>query len=356
MSIVAKRFKFLSEETNVGIASLLDATGPDLFNTTDNILKEVSSDLQAFAKNAEQSVGSVKNLLNQGSKVLDGAVRTAKDGLGAIENLASLPTKDLDKKLNSLLPNNSALAQSLFSGMTTKCKQNSFNFKGIGKPYDFSINCNGKNRKSNSGCNSGQMGNVLNKLSGGAYNSSFSDLNSSLKNLLSLSLHGYDLNMCGVFGALTTGMSNNNLLSRASAGILGNLASAKNTLGVLDLASSAAGLNTLLELPSGVDSFLTNFSIPAGMAENALSDLSDRVSAATELFSPGKLISTFDSAISMTSASLGFNSALDKVMTCSRLDNVFNEDDLDFIPSDTFTFASSAYSAASDLASDFFIA
>lgn len=346
MTVTAKRFKFLNEETNVAISDFVTNTS-DIFNSVNNEVKELLGTTEDFIKGAIKDSG-IQGLKDQIPK---DSIREVKQLYGNLKDITKFSTKDVDKAIRDLLPDN-PIVQSAFGKLSGSCKNKALGKGGLGKPYDANINCNGKKRQANSGsCNSGELSNVLNKLTNGSYQSEYSDLNRNLKNLVALSSYGYEMNMCGVFGALS-GSLNKDLLSRASGALLGQLASGKNTLGILDLASSSAGLHTLLEYPKGVMDSLTNFAIPLDILEKGQGELAERFTGAMTLFKDGWDKSEVDDLLSLSSIE-SYNSDLDETLSCTRLGNSFTEDGLDDFFDDDNSVFSAAYNAIAEEKEDY---
>lgn len=306
MTILATRFKTLDLETNLPTADFLTASGSDILNAERLGISELSADMTNFFSKGVQ----VPKL--ELPSATDNLVRNVKGAFGSLKDLSKLSSKQIDGAIADMLPDN-PLAQSAFNLMSSKCKTKGMGKFNMGKPYDPSIDCGGRKKKAGSktgGCSTNQFGNVLNKLTKGAYNAKFNDLNSMLKNLVNLASFGYDMNMCGVFTALTSGGGfDKNMLSRASGSLLGGLAATKNILGVFDLAGASAGLHTLKENPGGIKSVFKTLEIPKEIKQPQLASFSDRLTGSMEMFDSKWDKSKFDGI--MSSASIPkYNDAL----------------------------------------------
>lgn len=306
MTILATRFKTLDKEFNLPTIDMLAVQTADIFNSARSELEQLKPlDMDFFAKGLQIPKVELP-------KIKDELVRDAKGALGAIKDLSKFSSKQLDAAISEMLPDN-PLAQSAFSLLSSNCKTKGMSRFNLGKPYDADINCGGRKKKASSksgGCNAGQFGNVLSKLTKGSYNAAFSDLNAALKNLVNLANFGYSMNMCGVFGALATaGGLDKNLLSRASGSLLGTLAASKNILGVFDLAAASVGLHTVKENPGGLKSVFKNLAIPKEIKQSGLSDFNQRLTGSMELFNPKWNKSAFDNMASSAILS-GTNAAL----------------------------------------------
>lgn len=336
MSIAAERFKFLDKETTVAIANFQEAASSAIYNSPNLNFPDIDSDLASFFENDLQ-VSKIDL-----SKAKDAATRVARDALGAIKDIKGLSEKDINKAIAAMIPSNST-AQSIFAKLGPKCQTKGLATGNLGKPYDLDINCGGKNRKGKKdGCNSAAYANVLNKATNGAYNATHSDLNSALRNIVALSKFGYDMNMCGVFTALTGDLSND-VLSRASGALLGHLGNTGNVLGFLDLSGASAGLHALTENPLGLRSVLNNFKRPEEIKEADLRSLYRRMEGGLELFDEGWDQSDFDG---MLNADLtdGSNEDLQAMLEAAAADVTVTEDDLDAVPDSNLSFMASAYS------------
>lgn len=345
MAIPAKRFTILDYESNVGFNELLEKKDSGILNSEQNDTLEITQKIQSFVDTAIVDPIVFDQIKDVGSA----ASRVTKGLGGVIEDVKSLPAKELEKKLSSVIPN-PALNQALMSGLNLNCKQNNFGINGLGKPYDLNINCNGRNNKTNAGCaNNGQITGVLNKLTNGAYNAVYNDLNLALKNLLALSMYGYSLNMCGIFDAFSMGITDKGVLNRGSAGVLTALTNTKNTLGVFDIANAVniKNLTPKLEFPGVVNKVLSNFKT-GNFKENELSDINDRVFAAAEVLDTKWKTSDFDNSIALDIAALEYNNDLCNTMAANNFKNIPDENSLNSIPDTDQNYINTVYLGSRD--------
>lgn len=334
MAISSKRFSVIGEETNMAVTSLNELKDSFIRNNPAAELKALSSNLEGFVQNAMSKIPT------ELESSVDEAIRSTKDLIADMKNIDLLSVKDLDKRLSDLFPDN-PIAKSIFSQLSDKCKKDSLAMEGLGKPYSPSISCNGrKTNTRNNDCNAGKYGDILNKLSGGAYSSTHQDLNGMLKKILALASFGYKMNMCGVFNAITGGMDHKGMLSRASAGLLGMMSKARNSLGALDIIGASAGLTPLLELPGAIPMTLSAFKMPEGFKEFDMSSMCDRMLGGAELLNPD--FGMADDYLSITEFG-DYNEDLAEIMTASRKEFSFDEDTLDLIPDTDHVFRSAAY-------------
>lgn len=362
MPIPAQRFDFLSEETNVATSDFY-SQGSAILNDKAQDLQELSADMHEFIQNAVQSSYEeldemLKNAVSEVqsvSQVSKDTIREARSLFGSVRDLARDAPKQLEKAVGSLLPNN-PIVQSMFKTMSSRCKQNAFGRGGLGKPYDTSVNCGGKSRKAGSnGCDTGQFSNILNALSGGAYNSAFNDANSTLAAIMALGMYGYKMNMCGVFGALASAVGQNpNLLSRAAGGLINGLSEDGNVLGILDLSNASAvlGLHALVENPGGIGKIVSGFKMPGEIGEmlsTGVDGLTERFQGALELFKPDMTQSLIDGVPSIEDFGDNYNPDLTALYQMDTGTRGFSLDDLDSPPSFNYKdYVSTSYERHSD--------
>jgi hypothetical protein len=336
MSIPSKRFTVSGEETNMSVTAIADLKDTFIRNNPNAEITEISEDLESFIEDSMAEVPS------EFDAAIDQAIRSTKDLIADIKDANLLDVKEMDKRIQKFFPND-PIARSVFTQLSDKCKKEPLSTDGLGKPYNPSVACNGrKTNTRNNDCNAGKYGDILNKLTGGAYASTYEDLNEKLKKIIALASFGYKMNMCGVFNAVTSDAVSKPMLSRASAGLLGMLSRTGNTLGALDVIGGSAGLSPLRELPGAIPMTFSAFQMPFGMKEIDMPDMSDRVTGAAEI-----LDSEFCKKGTVLSISEygDFNQELSTVMDTRRMALSIDEDSLGTIPDSDHLFLSAAYSA-----------
>lgn len=352
MAIPAKRFTILDYETNVGFNELLEKKDSGILNLPANDTLTITADIESFVDAA--IVDPIINPVSQALDSVSSAVRSTKDMVSNVVDMTTMTPKAIEKKIASVLPKNAPMVSDLTS-LGILCKQKNFGLNGLGKPFDLSLDCNGRLRSAAPGCNNGQFGNILNKLTNGAYSSTMKDLNAMLNALMSLSLYGYGLNMCGVFDAAATGIGDKMILNRGAAGVATTLVNNRNSSGLFDLANTVNIKNLMpkLEAPLIGSQILTKFKIPSSTKEKELSSVNDQLFATAEIMDNSWSRSEVDDILAIE-RSVGYNEDLDNVMTADRYDNAVDESNLDYIPNNDSDFMSAAYSGSSDINDNFY--
>jgi polyhydroxyalkanoate synthesis regulator phasin len=343
MAIPSKRFNFLTEDTNISTADFFHTDGLKILNSPNNEFKEIKEELEGFVKNKVQAL---KSEIEDAVKPIEEKVRKTKDLLDDLVEEGEITVKNIESMVKDLMPT-SVLGQSKLSSMSNSCKKSMVSKRPSGKNASASTTCNGnKNNttnkcggKGNSGGGGDVFGSAISDFTGGDFKSSFSDPLASLTSLTSLSSMGYDLNMCGIFSSLSKGMDNN-ITSKASGSLLGELGTKGNVIGMLDLANSSAGLHTKLENPSGTNTMLKGYKTPDDVKENNISALSDRFTGAMEIFNEDWNKSTYDGGLSNQGIK---NSDLQHMFHIKSLSNSFDSNSLNTIPSDDASFLSAVF-------------
>jgi hypothetical protein len=278
MTLLAKRFTIKDLNTNVPVSDLNSFVGSSaIINTTLNDLKEISSSLSGFLDKATQGIDPS---VLKSPQVTD-IVRETKGIFGNIKDLEKMSKQEIDKAIGDLFPNNPQ-AKQLFTQLTDQCKVSAMSTNSFGKPFTKKINCGSKTKSSKSNCDTGQFGNLINKITGN-YNTVVTDANKELKNIMALASFGYKLNMCGVFNSLATTVPDKKVLSKAAAGIWGNLVGDQNITGIFDLAKSAPGLDIKNHYPDVVADTVMCYADPIDYKRKELSGVIDQVTGSIEL-------------------------------------------------------------------------
>jgi len=349
MTIPAKRFSFLDEETNVAIAEFASDTTSSVYNSVKNVTSESNSNLDKLISSATQKTGDLGATASS-TDSFDDVSRMSKDAASAIGDLSKMPQAALDDFLSQISGKNPATAKSLKS-ILSKCKNSGMGYGSPGKRYDASINCgSGKLKVSGSSgtsnCDASSYSDLLNKLTNGSYGSVFSDANTALKSLMALAGYGYNLGMCGVFSALSSTLGlGNDALSKASGALMSIFGKAGNTNAWLDLASSSSGLLPTSYSPSAVNDLFVNFSIPSNVKEYDWTNLASRTGAGLELVDSSWNLSSADGTLSIAEVGDG-TTDLSNIFNAKLTDRAYGSDDLDEVPSSDDDFSWGSYAMA----------
>lgn len=282
MTILAKRFQFLDHETNVSTADFFKQGNETILNSPINELKAISAELEGFIGNAKQI--DLKSLIKKAANTAISNTRVTRNTASNLRDLSQLAPREIEGIVSNLIPNQYPV-QSIINQLPANCRDRGLSQMGSGRPYSPTVNCNGHNNTTRNGCGNGEFGNAINQMTGGTYNSQYTDLNSLLNNLISMAGMGYNLNMCGVFTALAANINNVHVLSRASAVLLSQLTASRNMNGIFDLSSASINLHTHLENPNAAGQvFEAMPNIDRSVRENELSSYTDQVTGSAEIF------------------------------------------------------------------------
>ncbi len=349
MGVPSKRFESLTQQTNIGTADFLDVNTASIFNSPNNSFTGIPADLEKFISDFYQKGEGDAPVKEAGSSL--GFERAVNTLSGGFRDLSTLNTRDIDNAIAGVIPN--PTLQSAFRQISAKCKNKALTPLGFGKPFDMSMGCgDGNSNNSGGGCDSAQFSDVLSKMTGGEYNRTYKDINNMMNNMLALSNYGFDMNMCGAFGALLTAAPfstlPSNSVSRLSSVLLASVNSSGNVLGALDIASVSAtrDLTPILENPNGIMNMFSNYKTPVKVKDTGLSSMTDRVFGAATIFGSSSWNkSKHDDKLS--TVNLGnYNKQFDKTLTAKVMNNIGDEDDLDSIFNDENTLMKVAYRKA----------
>lgn len=346
--IPAKRFDILSKETNVALADYLSPISASIYSSPNLEVKEVSPELSAFLSRGKEASSGI---LDQVTSAKDDLTRIATDSFSSLKDIKKLGAKDLDSAIEGMFPVDTSLgatALAAYKKLAPACRTGPMSRYNAGKPYDPKIDCNGSKKKGKSGgCSTSAFSNVLDKLTGGSYKSAYQDLNGALSSLVALATQGYNMNMCGVFSALSGGLPSN-VLGRGAGMLLGTMGSTSNLRGVFDLAKSVSGKNlgVTKENPGAIAGIFNNFKKPFDTTQKNYSQTAESVDLSMAEFDPRWNKSKLDNSLSLSYIDKP-SADYDSVLRSSSMLHSVNEDDLDLIPSSIANLTRSGLAAKS---------
>jgi hypothetical protein len=385
--IQAQRYKFLDQETNLPVTDFVNSIGSDILNFNKTLEGDMQKNISSLIANATQNLNTNLSAVNIPSLSSLGLDKLSLDGLGlgnlgldklnlnsfgldnlgiddsmlskigdsfrsvkalnsTLRNIKNLSASDLEQQVGNLFPDDPA-TQAAFKSLAYKCKTSSFKAAKIGKPFDPAISCNGggKKKTSEKGCKAESYGDLLNKITGGEYKATYNNANQALNTLVNLANLGYDMNLCGVFNALSGG-KDRLLLVKAGGAILQALADKGNMNGYMDLSKSVQGLDIGAVAPGAVTQALSNHSLPPEVRQKDYSDYSDRLTGATEMYDTAWSRSKLDNIYSVSIFGKK-DMSLWNAMSSKAISVPVSEDDLDVVPSGPDQLLSIGYASMS---------
>ena len=344
MAIPAKRFSILDQETQLPVSGFSGITNSDILNSPLNDLVPGSTDLNTLINSAIQGPSLVPEVP---VSAIDAATRTTQDAMANLTALTKLPQAELNKYLQGITNGDTTQAKKL-SGLLQQCSANGMGYGLPGRPYDQSINCGaGKisvnNSGMGSGCDAGSYNNLLNSLTGGGYNAAFQDLTNMLRKLMALAGYGYNLGMCGVFGAVSKGMPLD-VMSRGAGALLDIQGTAGNSVAVFDLASNVGtqGLFPLASNPGALTSWLNNYSKPSNVKEMDMPQLADRTLISLDTIDSNWGQSSYDGSFSVCTAE-NYRDDLGEAFKAKLSESEYGPGNLNVVPDNSDMYRMAAY-------------
>lgn len=327
---------------NVAIATFEDIQTNDIFNSPNAALKEVSDGLKELLDKNKPDLGKLESLK-------DDLTRATADIFSTVKDVTGMIPKDIEKTIAGMLPDNPVL-QNMFKQLSMECKTGALGNRHNTRSYKDRNSCNSGNGK----CDKTQISGMLGKLTGGASNilaESASLLNNALNSLIGLSNLGYDVGLCKIFQSLAGNLPNN-VVGRAGAVLMGQLAGKGNTSGIIDIAGQMSGLSPLLEFPGAISKAVSSFSTKGlGLVgASALMGFGDRFSGGMEILKDNWMkSSTGENSI----ADMGdeFNAEWGDVLSANAdMGDMVDLDDLEALGDNDYAELAAAYDSVEDFA------
>lgn len=280
--LVAERFKSFSTSQNLGFAAVENIKNSDVYNTVTNKLHEVSSELKDVVNGLIQDSGlpvdDIKNLVTDN-------VRAVKDVFSTLQDITKLTPAAIESQIAEMLPFDRDL-QNVFRNLASTCRDPAMAGMPGFKPFNDNFSCGSP---SDGRCSSGSVNNLLSKATGGLIGTVARSIQSMLRSVMTLARLGYSGGMCKIFSALINGLPNN-VVQRASAGLLALVGGSGNTTAVLDIASSIGlmnGINPSREISGLVGRIAENFTIPGNYTPGQFGSLYEGMTTALDVINPG---------------------------------------------------------------------
>lgn len=351
MAVVGKRFKPFEDTYNLASSKFGAGVDMTVVNDAANELKAAATDFSDLVKNSIPS--ELTDIVKEGKDLAGEYIRDIKGVAGKVVDYAKMP----EKLFNNLVTNVTGLSSPYTKPITdilSKCSKGS-NYSFGGRPYDISMSCKGNTASlgglgSGSSCNASNFSNLIDGMTGGAYNSGFKDMSSALRILTGLATQGYNFGMCGILNSLKGSdiFSKFNLgnteLSKVGGSLLGITGASGNLNGWLDVVAASAGAGALAVNPNAIGNLFSNFTLPIDTIENGLLGIGERVMGGLELLDSDWSVSDLDDMFSVSDlvGDLGITDAFSNVAEACLCARDFGEELLDMIPDteDLYTYAS----------------
>lgn len=294
MSIVpsAERFKNFNNQTSLGFLDTAKADATGMFNDVKNKLDDTKAAVNDFIASAKQKaldspIGeawkTAKAVKKELTSLVDSVTRAAKDAFSFLNNLAGMAMSEINSLIDWMIPDDKTL-NNLFKSLSNECKKNGLGYGNGFRPFSPSFNCSSGQPGA---CQSGQVGDLMNRATGGEYGGIMGSLGQMLSKVTALANIGFSASMCKIFASLIKGMPNN-VVQRAAASVLAVQGSRGNTSAILDIGASLPfGVNPSLEIAGLVGIAATNFTRPSNYLSQDDVDLMDGYFTAFDSIAPG---------------------------------------------------------------------
>ena len=269
MSISAKRFAFLDQETNLGITDFYNLADSDPRNLAPVEITDAMAKLDSFLKQAD--ISAAKDLLKKVADSALGTSRITKDFFSAKLDLANVARDGLSTLAKNMFGGNdelSTIARQLGEG----CQRYMLGGLGSRKKSKKLLDCgNSKRHDRGTPCDLNLFGDLLSKMGGIDFKINTIDLNAIEKMLSGIGIQGYDIGLCNVWGAITGNVTDTGLLGRVAGNVLGRMAGNSDMMAVRDIGRGLQdGVNVTASVPDIASKIMSGFKIPSEVTDSDL--------------------------------------------------------------------------------------
>ncbi len=281
MAIPVKRWESLDKDFNVGVQDF-SKIGKEIGGTFNDAMAS-ANDLAGEIKGVLTDLKGVKDdALNQAMDAIKEATRFADDVLGTFTDLTKIPEQVLDDVLKSILPSGSSSNASKLKSTIKTCRNNALG-RGLGISNKLpSASCGGgKFRVGSCSANGAGTMKLLDDILGGngLLGQAQKAVGNALKKIVALASIGYGADLCGAFAAVTNGITDRGVLTKAAGGLLNSFGLDGNFKAVGDITKNLSGLNIGALMPDTLKNVAQNIPMPLGFGKNDVSHYGEMVSS-----------------------------------------------------------------------------
>lgn len=274
MAIAAKRFSFLDNETNVGVADFGSIFDTDPRNIDPPEVSDIMSQLDGFLK--QTNVDGVSSALGKAMDASMGVSRNTRDFFSGNIDLSQATRSGLDSLSKALFGGNDELS-TVARQMAKKCQDYMLSGLGSRKKTKKLLDCgNSKRHDRGTPCDLNLFGQLLSKIGGVDFSIRTIDLDNLEKLLAGIGVQGYGIGLCNIWGALTNKTTDIGLLGRVAGTVLGRVSENYDMMAVRDIGRSLQdGVNVTAAVPGITSKIMSGFKIPSEITDSQLPGFGD---------------------------------------------------------------------------------
>ena len=278
MAIPAVRFESLDADFNIASTSfdalIDDAVLNAPLESYDDLINQ-NQELLDQLKDLDQDI------LAPGFDALKACTRFTQDIFDTFSDFAKLPETYITGYIDDLFPDMGAMSRNKLKTMAKVCRN-----KAMGRSAGFGNNlgklkCDGMTF-GQAKCSPTQASGIIGQAALGAIGQVQKLFGNILKEVLALANLGFGANLCGVFSAVTQGITDKNILTSAAGILLNQQGSQGNLMGVFDIAKNLNNLPISFDFPNTIKNIAQNAVVPFGNFQNNVFQMADRVTGSLE--------------------------------------------------------------------------
>lgn len=287
MAIAAQRFGGFKEDFNLATSSFTSLKVNEILNTP----QVVFNDLLSTAKDLVGQYKEVaQNVFTPIKSAIDQATRFTKNMYQTFTDLAKFPQTFVAGIIDDIFPGASSSVKNLLKNMTQVCRD-----KALGNAVNLKFKmpnpkCDGMQIGS-SNCPAGPAMSLINQATGSALTSAIKLVGNLINQIVGLGNIGFGANLCGVFAAITQGLTDKSILTSAAGILLNQQGSMGNLQAVFDISKNLNDMPVLNAFPDTIKNIAENAMVPLGNFQNGVMAVAGQITG-----SFGAISETWDRA------------------------------------------------------------
>ena len=290
---------FISQTTN-DVINAASETFDDMANQAKGILDQLNgmktslmdeaNDLIQDAKSSLSSAmgvkGKVSDLTKEAKGLLNQATRITESIYGTLTDLTKLPESLIGSLVDDLFPDNMLGIANGLKSMSKVCRNQALS-AGLGFGNFANPNCDGLSINTGN-CPPNSAAKLIDPAGISSLNSLIEQGKNLLGKILSLANLGFNAGLCGVFAAVTQGVTSLPILTTAAAIAVNQQAIKGNISAVFDVSKTAVakGLNIAAAIPATVSNITTGVKNLNMFKNNQKLEAGQRVTASLQTLDP----------------------------------------------------------------------
>ena len=253
------------------------------FSEIDSTINGIVADVKGEFDEIKSGINDIKEIYSGVKNAIEDATRFTDSVFDSFTELGKMSEETVVSLIDETFGDSDSTTKNLIKNMTKVCRN-----RALGNSVGFKNNfktpkCNGINVSTKTNCSQNTATDIINQATTAELEKTQQALNKVLSQVLTLANVGFGANLCGVFSAVTQGVTDQSVISTAAGVLINQQAKQGNLQAVFDISKNLEGSNITGSFPKTLSNIAENVKTPTEINQQSLSNLSDRITGSFEL-------------------------------------------------------------------------